>query len=403
MAITISAGLPVHVWRDGEVSHNQSTPDGIDVDKFCIPYKCTDRIPFQITDTDDVTYYLSILDKDGIELERLTFTKTMIATGVFAYDIAFIPEDLGICDELISAEIYKSTTTSAEYDASNFFEEASNDTSIGTVPWDLDDNDPAEIFFGSGPFPGTIGNRLDLPFNALGGMVVDYEIEISTGSGLRSYDVIFESFNGVTLLGSTTITITAPNGSTANHNGSVVVPATGPSDALKIRVVHAQETFSAVVLTNIVIASQARVGYTDGIDVATEQPETVLLTYTNGRNYAGLKYGHLSPEVYFQLRLPAIFYQDRTVDTSKTTDLSSGEIIDTSSEIKFDKLLELGHIPNHLHRTIVIALSHTYKDIDGLAVTKTNGYEKAEGRKTFSSKTAKIWLTERDTVIRNVI
>jgi hypothetical protein len=142
---------------------------------------------------------------------------------------------------------------------------------------------------------------------------------------------------------------------------------------------------------------------TDCLDVKSEHECTQLITYSNNRNVFGIYYEDRSPEVEFNLRIPAIFFHERFPEEDNISELSDSRIITTSSVIRAQRLLDTDYMPDYMHRKIMLALKHQFVTIGSQQWTKQEPYEKIEGDRRWPVKKAKCYLNERTFVQRNVI
>lgn len=144
------------------------------------------------------------------------------------------------------------------------------------------------------------------------------------------------------------------------------------------------------------------VAKTDCAHVKTNHDNAILIEYWNNRNFAGLKYGSSSPEQHFFLLVPAVFFHERFPQEDKAFERTSSTVI-TASKIKKQRLMQIEHAPDFFHEKVLLALSHQNVLIDGKYWKKEDGYEKEEGDLRFPLKRATIWLTEKNSPVRNVL
>jgi hypothetical protein len=141
----------------------------------------------------------------------------------------------------------------------------------------------------------------------------------------------------------------------------------------------------------------------DCIHVKTSWDETVLINYYNQRNFAGLIDPAGSPSVDFNLRIPAIFFQERFPQEQEVEELSNSREIQLFSQIKSERLLETGPMPFYFHKKTILALQHQFVTIDNQTWVKANAYEMQESNKRWPLRRGLCWLTEKDFVVRNVL
>lgn len=125
--MTISNAIPIQFWLTGQTSFNDKTEAGVVSHCFNQPFKCTDEINLQFTDTEERDYRLGIYDTDGVKLATVNFTKA--ASGdEWVYYCAFTPSVIGgLCDKLLQFKIAYFETV-LEGDVDDYIE-----TGTGTV------------------------------------------------------------------------------------------------------------------------------------------------------------------------------------------------------------------------------------------------------------------------------
>lgn len=140
----------------------------------------------------------------------------------------------------------------------------------------------------------------------------------------------------------------------------------------------------------------------DCLDIKTFHEGTKLIEYSNERNYAGLVYVTSSPEEVFYIRVPCRFFHERCPEEDEAMKLSTS-VITTSAELKAQKLLEVVHAPYYFHRKLQLILKHQSLEIDNTQWKKEEAYTVAEGNKRWPLKSATCYLTDKNSVVRNVL
>lgn len=143
----------------------------------------------------------------------------------------------------------------------------------------------------------------------------------------------------------------------------------------------------------------------DCLDVKANHRESVLIQYYNspGRNFAGINYADVSPNPEFSIRLTGSFFHQRFPQEQEVEELSNSRSLQLSTEIKKQKLLEIGPMPYYMHEKIILALQHDFVTINGVQYVKQDAYEITEGSRRSSLKQAKVWLTQKDYILRNIL
>lgn len=141
----------------------------------------------------------------------------------------------------------------------------------------------------------------------------------------------------------------------------------------------------------------------DCLHVKQVWDETVLITYSDNRNFASLNYSNVSPDPEFNIRIPAIFFQERFPEEQEILQLSNSRFIQLNAQVKAQRLLETGPMPFYKHRKLKLILAHQFVEIDCQPWVKEEPYEMQESNKRWPLRRALCWLTEKDYVQRNVL
>lgn len=151
-----------------------------------------------------------------------------------------------------------------------------------------------------------------------------------------------------------------------------------------------------------ILLNGTEVAKSDYLDVRTRQRETKLWEYSNHRDFAGLSFTEQTPDPTFYIRVPCRFYHQRFPQTDKALELTSS-IITTSSQKKAQKLMEVLHSPYYFHNKLIEILQAQTVEVDNIQWKKEEEYVINEGRKNWPLKPANCFLTQKNSVIRNVI
>lgn len=144
------------------------------------------------------------------------------------------------------------------------------------------------------------------------------------------------------------------------------------------------------------------VARSDCQDIQTTQSETVLINYRNHRNVFGLIYSDISPEMDFNLRIPAIFFHQRFPKEEEVFQLSTS-MVSANSVVRKQRLLDVDYVPYYFHEKINLVLQHQFVSIYNREWVSQEGYEIIEGSRLWPVKKGKIYLSEKDFVMRNVL
>lgn len=131
---------------------------------------------------------------------------------------------------------------------------------------------------------------------------------------------------------------------------------------------------------------------------------TQLIQYKSTKNFVGINYPNTGN--YFNLRIPARFFLQRTVSQQNSLPLSNSQVINTSLTKKYEQLLETVYMPDYLLNKIEIAFAHAVRGsvmINGVEWTIDESFDRSSPDPKFSMQMGKVWLTRKNYYVRNVI
>lgn len=110
----------------------------------------------------------------------------------------------------------------------------------------------------------------------------------------------------------------------------------------------------------------------------------------------------MSPDLTFNILVPCRFYHQKFPQQDEGIDLTTGIII-TGSNKKKQRKLQVKHSPYYFHNKLIEILQH--QTVTALSKTwkKQEAYEVLEGKETWPLKPATVFLTEDNSIIRNVV
>lgn len=403
--MTFSDALPVQFWQTGCDTYNQTVPKGVHEKCWCAPWLCDDqiRIQFQEDLSPDADYYLLVKDSNSEYLADLIFSE--ISAGI--HSRSFSPETEGICDELISFEIADENDISRMLAPSSW-------TNNPSIPFDALG---ATTFTHACTSAGTNANAdmtLAVPaINERTGsankIVINYTVVV-TGTWTGGAIPIFVAFTADDALGSNVSSgylTTAEKTISANGTYTYKEILTLSADCVEIEVDLIKQINSGT--ANVVITVEvdtplyaAPLAYSDCLDVKLAHDETELIEYSNARNFAGLIHSDISPDATFNIRVPCRFFHEVFPEEDEAIELTSS-VITTSGQLKSQKLLEVQHVPYYFHKKLQLILKHQTLTINGTDYQKEEKYEINQGNKQWPLKSATCLLTEKNSVLRNVI
>lgn len=140
----------------------------------------------------------------------------------------------------------------------------------------------------------------------------------------------------------------------------------------------------------------------DCLDLSTSHDETILIQYSNLRNFDGLVYEDTSPDLLFGIRVPCRFVHEQEPEEDDAMELSSSVLI-TGSQVKTQRLLEIKHAPYYFHKKLRRVLKHQNLIIFDRQWKKEEKYEVNEGNKRWPLKSATCYLTDGNSLVRNIL
>lgn len=395
--MTFSDALPVQFWPVACATYNEHEASGMYHKCFCAPWECDDEIKIQFTDVTGNNYSLQIYNSDDELLDSIDIEEITPGT----YQVAFIPSENSpdVCDQQIQLKIQQDIGHQA-FDLPALSEWTSTQEDPDDVPWTTGASPTVELL------PGTDDSELlTVDFAFIPGL--EYTIQVNynvSGGGLfNQVDVLIldSSFNTIHTGGLDVIGGTGPKTS---------LPLTFTADAstTKVGFTVYGTAFGGVELSVTSTVSTRQVGApevvakSDCLDLRTSHPESILIHYTNHRNFAGINYETSSPDNDFYLRVPAVFYHQRFPEEDEVMELSSS-LVTLNGTIRKQRQLEVDYVPYYFHEKLKLILKHQFITILDRQWVKQEGYEIVEGERRWPVKKAKCWLSEKDFVHRNIL
>ncbi len=204
---------------------------------------------------------------------------------------------------------------------------------------------------------------------------------------------------------SNTVAVIGVNASALTFN--TFSPVTDHADYIAIVVDFSSNSPSSLASTitvtpSTIIYTGNEVAKTDCLDVKTTHACTKQIGYSNSGDFDGLIYGVESPNPVFYLRIPAMFFEEKNPQEQEDLELSNGRIVTIRQTIQQKRLLELGFMPNYMHRKVQKVLMHETISIDGTQWKKRDSYDDQPVKK-YNLKRASVLLTKYDSVEKNTI
>lgn len=401
--MTLSDALPVQFWQSGCKTYNETVPKGVHEKCFCAPWNCDDEIRIQFKEdlSPDADYYLLVKDSNSEYLANLIFSE--ISAGI--HSRSFSPETEGICDDVISleiaddADIQRMLAPSSWDDAGNAFDSKGASTFSHACT--------------SGGANASANTPLTIPATnertgTANKVVINYTVTVTgtwTGGAIPIFvGITADDAGGTVSTGDLTVaekTISA-NGT---YTYKEILTLSADCTELEIDLVKQISSGTANVVITVEVDTPLYadpLAYSDCLDVKLSHDETDLIYYSNARNFAGLVHSDISPDASFNIRVPCRFFHEVFPEEDEAIELTSS-IITTSGQLKSQKLLEVQHVPYYFHKKLQLILKHQTLTINEVSYQKEEKYEIDPGSKRWPLKKATCLLTEKNSVLRNVI
>lgn len=419
ITMTFSNALPVKIWRNGETVYNNLIVPGKDKTPFCQPFNATDNITIQAIDTDYASHTIvATLLVDDVAIDEILLDEVVI--GVFQK--TFQMTDSGITADCVTIRI--EITENSEVDIPNnlFTGTLTPWTNIGTgTDWVYNSNSALATITLTPATPASDATKyLSTNNPTVSGkdysLVLNGSIEHTSGttrmSALKvllgnndftvtqevfSQDYELDSPSETISLAGTEVLFTPNAGYTKMGIQFIVSSGIGTaSGTVDVRI----DDVALTIEENVVF------GYSDCLEIKASHEDTCLTKYTSTRDYAGLVYQGVSPVPEFYIRLKSQFFEPREPENDESESLSSGSVLNLSSDIKTQKMLYIEQAPDHIHKIMRRALKHSSVEItnheETIEVTKEEKYESEIVDIRNPLFTANCWLTVKDSFETNV-
>lgn len=387
----ISDALPVQFWLVGCATYNEHIADGVHHKCWCAPWECDDVIKVQFKDDPSQNFSLVIYDEDGNEIDSISIEETSV--GV--YELDYIPSEAspGVCDEKIQLKIRREAGFQGVSlpGLSTFV----NDGGAGN-PWTLGSNPSV-----SGGL-GASSEFLYADFAFIAG--VQYKISISYNVNVNTLGQLYVIIQDGSFVTQSSGGVVLGDAGTFSETDIVIFTATASTTRIAFDVdfdLGATITILSLTATRS-IGSDELVAKSDCLYITQNQEDTILLTYSNHRNFAGLVYESVSPENEFYIRIPAIFFHQRFPEEDETMELSTS-LVTLNGTLRKQRLLDVDYVPYYFHEKLKLILKHQILEVYGRQWVKQEGYEIVEGDRRWPVKKAKCYLSEKDFVHRNIL
>lgn len=393
--MTISDALPVQFWLSGCETYNEYEAEGVHHVCWCQPWNCTDEIVIQAQEDPGMDLFLLVLDSTETAIYSQQISE--VQSGV--YQISFIPNDQDICDELIQLKIVSSSA--GILIAPSLWSDGS-DVAGGA----FDTLNATQLIKAAISTTGQVGAYQPAVIPPGITVVIPVTVTVSgtfTGFVTVTLGLYTDVPNAVVTQGSIDLTAGTHNLTFTLDNNTLVT-----SDRLYILMTEFVSSGTADVTITIPVgqvlyaSDAATLAKSDCLDIQTAHDETTFFEYSNQRNFDGLIYANDSPDTTFGIRIPCRFFHEVEPEEDDAMELTSS-VITTAAQVKTQRLLEIKHVPYYFHKKLRRVLKHQTLTAISKSWKKEEKYEVNEGNSRWPLKSATCLLTDKNSVVRNVL
>jgi hypothetical protein len=404
ISVTFSDALPIQFWPEECQTYNEYEAEGVHHVCFCLPFNCDDNVYLQIGDVapTDNQNQLIIFDSDSQWLDTITFLR---GNG---YD--YLTLNLNdYCDQQIQLTVGSASSDLRTTDQSDFpnrqnFSDIWAETGSG-APWNIQ---PTQMLLTLSNLLGTLSK--DNVANVGGGGRTRLRVRFAQAFDFEQVQVKIRFYDSAALVNryvwTKTVQVNEQDSPvTTNYEYDETFDIDGSYDQviLTFQVFNLSGGNTTIAVQEVLIDTFVIVRKSDCISVKENHKETVLITYSNNRDYAGLVYPEITPPAEFNIRIPAVFFEQRFPQESETEELSNSRSVQLFAQIRKQRLLSTGQMPFYLHDKIILILQHQFVTINDIEYIKREGYELQESNKRWPLRRALCWLDQKDYIIRNVL
>lgn len=394
-----SDALPVQFWLSECNTYNQQISDGVHHKCFCQPWNCDDEIRIQFTDNNSG-------NTEAIILPALSLWQTTTDDpGEPDWSVGASPDVNLDNEESETLWVNYSFVEGRNYTITVDYTKVvnvlvSNPRQIRILIMDnlfntlYDDVDSTPTTSSSDSFTISFTGLADmtkLGIRFADGSDVTLTVDDVTGTGSTGDDYLLsirdESGNELLQLPFDNF----DNGNAFVYNLSFIPSETSPD--------LCDQKVNFVIINETTGTERAQ---SDCQDIQTSHKNTVLVNYRNHRNIFGLIYADISPDISFDIRLPAIFYHQKFPKEEETMPLSTS-LVSLNSTVRRQRFLEVDYVPYYFHEKIQLILVHQFVNIYNREWVTQEEYEVVEGDRRWPVKKGKCWISEKDFVQRNVL
>lgn len=396
--MTISDSIPIQFWDVDDETFNETDVCGlVKQDCFCQPFQCDDEITIQYLG--EAQCELIVVNSSEEILATVEFSETSdgvwSATWIPGSDASPPP-----CPDLVSLKIRYKGLRNGDFGEGSL----AGWSQIGSATawaYNASQGGCAQVTL-TGVIDGVneLSRELRQTYNFEAGLVYTLRYTpsaITFGDTTIVLDVYLNNSLGSFKLPANQSGNTSPS----PVAGDRVISFIPSQDYTSIGFIARSTSLRTLRIDNISI-DQTELLKSDCIDLRETHDCTVLVEYENTSDFDGINYEAGSPGPSFQLRIPAIFFEEENPQEQEDLELSNGVIVTLRQTILEKRKLEIGYMPNYMHRKLQKVLMHDSVYIDGDYWKKRDAYDTSPVKK-YNLKTASVLLTKYDSVEKNTI
>lgn len=394
----ISDALPVQFWLTGCATYNEHFADGVHHKCYCAPWQCDDEILIQFTDDPSQNFSLLVFDEDETLLDEQTIEEAQV--GVYQLAYTFPEDSPEICNKQIQFKIRRDQGLQGI--SLPALSSWSTNTGSADVDWNTGSS-PNVNLPGAGLFSSVASEYLYVDYAFIPGVSYNISLDFTrvTNSGSSNPRTATLVICDGSFVIEFTEAIAAENG---DNTIEISFTATGASTRIAFKYNSGMDVTISVdsVSGQRTVGDSEIVAKTDCLDVRENHDNTILLSYSNIRNFAGLVYSGSTPENTFQIRIPAIFFHQRFPEEDEVMELSD-ELVTLNGTVRKQRLMEVDYVPYYFHEKLKLILKNQVLTVFNRQWVKQEAYEIIEGDRRWPVKKAKCWISEKDFVHRNIL
>lgn len=390
--MTISDANPIQFWATGVESYNEKAICGVYSECYCQIFELDDNIFTQVTGAAGRGLELRMYDESSDLLETFLFNEISSGTYSVAFDFRSY---ISSVDTTVQFKIYTQSDSIQDFDSwTNFGSGTSWSQPAGAGnPW---------VCLGLNI--GATSKYLVADFNSYSGDSYDFTFTwqktTNTGFGELTAHIGLMDSGGNILVQQDF----AKTGSDTIYAEDVTLLAPADGDRIAMWIDSSNQNSNNPDVQSLTInegSDRIEIFHSDCVDFRDSHECDLTIVYTNGTDFDGIDFESGSPSTGpFTLRVHAQFWKETNPQEEEDHELSNGTIVTLRQKIEEKRLLELGYMPNYMHKKLQKILMMDSILIDGDYWKRRDSYE-SDNINRYGLKKGQVWLTKYDSVKKN--